>query len=322
MTPLDPLWFIALVCALCVAAGLSLYATLAAMGLLAAAGLATLPPRLVGLEAPLVFGPLVLFYLAEAALARTDSIDLLAEAVHGGIRPLGAALLGAAAVADFGADLQWLMAAVGATLAFGSHSVRAGLTVLLRTSRRPDRVSTLVTATEGTALSIVLLATLWPPAGVGLAALVLLVPAPWVHRLWNAGRAGRRAAWAVASYPFHGRAWRGAEVVPPKYAAALDAAIGPTARVHRVAPAFARDVPGVPRFAGGWLAFTSRGVYFVFEGLRGPRVEPLPPGRSTPRAGRLFDALDLENSQRAELLFPKNAPRPDTLPRRFPGPAG
>lgn len=322
MTPVDPLWFLALACALCVAAGLSLYATLAAVGLLSLAGLATLPPRLVGLEAPLVWGPLLIFYAAEAALARTDGADLLADAAHVGIRPLGAALLGATAVTEFGTDLQWLMAAVGAALAFWSHNSRAGLALLLRTSRRPDRVSICATAAEGAAVAIVLLGALWPPAAVGLAGLVLLAPIPWASRLWNAARAGRQASWAALTYPFHGRAWRGAEVLPPRFAAALDAAVGSGARIHRIAPAVARRLPGVPPLTSGWLTFTSRGAYFVFRGFRRPRAAPLPGGPTASRGGRLFDLLEVRGAEPAEFLLPKNAPRPHTLPTHLESPAG
>lgn len=318
MTAVDPLWFLALTCALCVAAGLSLYATLAALGLLAAAGLAELPPPLVGLEAPLVWGPLLAFYAAEAALARTDSMDLVADAAHAGIRPLGAALLGAAAVAELGTDIQWLMAALGAALAFWSHTGRSGLAILLRTSNRPERASTLATAAEGAAVAIVLLGALRPPAGAGLAAALFLAPLPWTVGLWNGARAGRQAARAIFSYFFHGRGSRTADVLPARFAASLEGAAGPAARLHRIAPAVARRAPGVPPFAAGWLALSSRGAFFVFPGFWKPRVATLPTARPLPRTGRIFDAILLENAERIEILLPKNAPRPEALCSQFP----
>lgn len=321
MTPADPLWLLGVIGVLSVAAGLSLYATLAALGLVAVADLASLPPRLAGLEAPLVWAPLLVLYAGEAALARSDGLDLLADSAHSGIRPLGAVLLAAAASAGLGPDIQWITAVIGGGLALWTHLARSGLAVVLRTSARPDRAPILASAAEGAAILLVLLASAWPAVAVGAAALVVLVPVPWIRRLRNAGRARRRATWALLSYPFHGRAWQSAEALPPKFAKALSAAVGRAARIHRIAPAVARRLAGVPPFASGWLAFTSRGVYFLFQGLRRPRVRAVPPGRALPRRGRVFDALLVGDHERSEFLLPKNAPRPDTLPGRFPAAA-
>ncbi len=209
------------------------------------------------------------------------------------------------------------MAALGAVLALWVHTARSGLALLLRTSDRPRRAHTLATAAEGTAVLIPALAAAWAPFSLAAAALVVVAPLPLLPRLWNAGRARRRSTWAILSYPFHGRAWRGSDVLPRAFDRALRAALGPGARVHRVAPAVARQVPGVPVLAAGWLAFTSRGVYFLFRGLFRSRAVPVPPGHALSSRGRLFDTLLVENSQRARFLLPKNAPRPDTLPRQF-----
>lgn len=320
MIAADPIWFLAWVCALGIAAGLSLYATLATLGFLGLAGLAPLPARLSGLEAPLVFGPILLFYAAEATLARSDGVDLIADAAQAGIRPLGAGILAGAAVAPFGFDVSWLTAATAAVLALWAHTSRSGLAVLTRTSAHKHRASTLATAAEGAAALIVLLGALWPPAAVGLAALLFLAPIPRLPALWDAARAGRYAAWAILTYPFHGRAWRGEETLPPKFAKRLRNAAGPGARVLRTAPALARRVPGVPTLARGWLAFTSRGTYFVYQGFRGARASRLAPGRTVPQTGRVFDLLRVEDTN-SDFLLPKSAPRPDSLPRNLPAAA-
>ena len=316
MTATDPLWFLAGFCALGVAAGLSLYATLGALGLLALAGLAPLPPRLSGLEAPLVLGPILVFYAVEAALARTEGIDLLADAAQAGIRPLGAALLAGAAVAPFGSDVSWVIAAIAAALAFWTHTARSGLTFLLRTSTRSQHAPVIATAAEGAAAAVVLLGALWTPASVGLAAALFLAPLVRFPTLWNASDAGRYAAWAILAYPFHGRAWRDADILPQRFARLLQTTIGPAARVLRIAPALARRVPGVPTLARGWLAFTSEGAYFLYRGFRRPRAARLPKSRTLPGFGRVLDSLRLEDGK-AEFLLPKSAPRPDTLPRHL-----
>jgi hypothetical protein len=305
---------LAWVCALGIAAGLSLYATLTALAFLGLAGLAPLPARLSGLEAPLVFAPVLIFYAVEASLARSDGVDVIADATQAGIRPLGAGILAGAAVAPFGPDVSWLMAAIAGVLALWAHTGRSGLVVLTRTSAHRDRVPTLVTAAEGSAACIVLLGALWPQAAVGLAALVFLAPIVRLPALWNAARAGRYAAWAILSYPFHGRAWRGGETLPPKLARRLRAAAGADARVLRLAPALARRVAGIPTLARGWLAFTSRGAYFLYQGFYRTGAARLAPGRTLAQTGRVFDLLRVEDSN-SDFLLPKSAPRPDSLPR-------
>lgn len=316
MTASDPIGFLVWVCALGVAAGLSLYATLGTLGLLALAGLAPLPPRLTGLEAPIVLGPILVFYAAEASLARTDGVDLVADAAQSGIRPLGAALLAGAAVAPLGSDISWVMAAIAAVLAFWTHTARSGLTLLLRTGARSKDAPVIATAAEGAAATVVLLGALWIPASAGFAAALLLAPLARLPTLWNASRAGRSAAWAILAYPFYGRAWRDADVLPQRFARLLQAAVGPAARILRITPALARRVPGVPILAGGWLAFTSRGAYFLYQGFRRPQAARLAPGRTIAKTGRVLDILRVEDSK-AEFLLPKSAPRSDNLPRHL-----
>ncbi|MBI4513518.1 MAG: DUF4126 domain-containing protein [Gemmatimonadetes bacterium] len=318
----DPLWLLLSTCALCVAAGLSLYATLATLGLLALFDLTSLPPRLVGLEAPVVWAPLVALYAIEATLARTDGIDHLADSVHTGIRPIGAALLGAAAVAQLGPDLRWISAAIGGGLALWSHTIRSGLAVILRTSSSSHRANIAATAAEASAVAITAATAAWTRVGTAAAAALIVLSLAWAPILLNAARAGRRAAWAILTYPFHGQAWRGLDALPARFATALEAAAGPGARVNRAAPAVARDLPGLRRFAAGWLTCTSRGAYFLFRDMRRARAVAVPGGQASATPGRLFDVLTVGDPGKIRFLIPKNAPSAESLVGHLSGAAG
>lgn len=322
MNPPDLLWLLLSTAPLCVAAGLSLYASLAALGIFALLDLAGLPPRLVGLEAPLVWAPLVILYVLEATLARTDGMDLLADSVQTGIRPLGAALLAGAAVSELGPDVRWMAAALGGGLALWSHTVRSGLAVTLRTSAAPARANVFATGAEATALAITALTILWTPVGAGVAGAVILLSLPWAPTLLNAARAGRGAAWAVLTYPFHGRPWRGVDGVPPRFAAALEAAVGPGVRVTWVARAVARNLPGLRRFVPGWLTCTSRGTYFLVRDLTQARAVPVPRGGASSNPGRLFDVVTVAGPQNIRFLLPRNAPSAETLVGHIGGDSG
>jgi hypothetical protein len=314
----DPLDLVAAAAALCVAAGLSLYATLGALGALATAGLVEMPLRLAGLQSPLVWGPLLAFFAAEAALARTPGPDLLSDSAHTGIRPLGAALLAGTAL-DFGPDVQWTAAALGAGLALWIHTARAGIALHLRTApqRRRRLAGPFATAAETTALLLVGLAATRPRAAALAAAVLALAPVPWIAPLRDAGRARRLATWAVLAYPFHGRTWREAHRLPRNFAAALETRLPPGHRTLRSAPAIARQVPGVPTFRTGWLAFTSAGLFFVWQGFRKIQTLPLRAAEIASQEGRILDRLVLRGHGTAEFLLPKSAPRPDALERYF-----
>lgn len=123
-----------------VAAGLRLYATVLGLGLAIRLGWLVLPEPLRGLEVlahPAVLAVAAAAYVAEFISDKIPWFDSLWDAVHTFIRPVGAAVLGAAAFAqlDPAARLSLTLLAGGAALS--AHASKAALRLAVNQSPEP-----------------------------------------------------------------------------------------------------------------------------------------------------------------------------------------
>ncbi len=121
-------------------AGVRLYATILALGLGIRFGLFHLPAALHGLE--VLAHPAVLIlagvaYLAEFVSDKIPWFDSLWDSVHTFIRPIGAALLGAAALGDMDPALRVGLAIVCGGIALTSHASKAATRVVANHSPEP-----------------------------------------------------------------------------------------------------------------------------------------------------------------------------------------
>jgi len=119
------------------ASGINLYAALLMLGVLGASGNMTLPPDLQVLTTPVVIFASGAMYLLEFVADKVPGVDSGWDALHTFIRIPAGALLAAGAVGEVSPPLAVAAGIVGAGLAAGTHTTKAGSRVLINTSPEP-----------------------------------------------------------------------------------------------------------------------------------------------------------------------------------------
>jgi hypothetical protein len=120
--------------------GINLYATVLSVGLGIQFGLIQLSPELAGLQ---VLGhPVVLIiagvaYTAEFFADKIPWVDSLWDSVHTFVRPLGAAILGAAAIGDVDPALELGVFLLCGGVALTTHLTKAGTRLIVNQSPEP-----------------------------------------------------------------------------------------------------------------------------------------------------------------------------------------
>ena len=129
---IPPAQLFALLAAIGFAAGLNVYATVAALGLLARFGHLSLPPGLQLLESWTVIGASTALFAIEFVADKIPAFDLIWNALHTFVRVPIAALLAFQATRQLSPEQQLLATLLGAAVAFAAHggkiAVRAAVT--------------------------------------------------------------------------------------------------------------------------------------------------------------------------------------------------
>jgi len=120
--------------------GLNLYATVAAVGLAASAGLIHLPPDLLVLTHPLVIGVACLMYVVEFVVDKVPYVDSGWDVLHTFVRIPAGALLAARALGDVHPALEMAAVLAGGTVALAAHGAKA--TARLGINASPEPIST------------------------------------------------------------------------------------------------------------------------------------------------------------------------------------
>src|SRR6202035_1132052 len=122
----------AVLTAICFAAGLNVYATVATLGLLAHAGVIPLPPALHLLSSWYVIASCAVLFFIEFFGDKFPIFDLLWNALHTFVRVPVAALLAYGATAQLSPEMQLLATLLGGAIALAAHggktAVRAAVT--------------------------------------------------------------------------------------------------------------------------------------------------------------------------------------------------
>src|SRR3990170_7857413 len=105
--------------------GLNLYATVAAVGLAASAGLIHLPPDLLVLTHPLVIGVACLMYVVEFVVDKVPYVDSGWAVLHTFVRIPAGALLAARALGDVHPALEMAAVLAGGTVALAAPGTKA-----------------------------------------------------------------------------------------------------------------------------------------------------------------------------------------------------
>jgi hypothetical protein len=166
----------ALLAAIAFAAGLNVYATVAALGLLARFGHLPLPPTLQLLATwPIVAASITLFTI-EFFADKIPAFDLLWSALHTFVRVPVAALLTYRATAQLTPTEQLLATLLGAAIALAAHSGKTAVRAAVTPSPEPFSNISLSLAEDALAISLTWLATRHPyAAGTIALAMVAIV---------------------------------------------------------------------------------------------------------------------------------------------------
>jgi len=137
---MDPLHTLALALGGGIAAGLRLYATVLGLGLAIRLGWLELPAALAGLEIlahPAVLAAAAVAYVAEFISDKIPWFDTFWDAIHTFIRPVGAAMLGAAAFATLDPAARTSLALLTGGAALSAHASKAAVRFAVNHSPEP-----------------------------------------------------------------------------------------------------------------------------------------------------------------------------------------
>jgi hypothetical protein len=161
----------ALLAAVAFAAGLNVYATVAALGLLARFGHLPLPPALQLLESWPVIAASGILFAIEFFADKIPAFDLVWSALHTFVRVPVAALLAYGATRQLSPAQQLLAALLGAAVALAAHGGKTALRAAVTPSPEPVSNISLSLGEDVLAVSLTWLATRHPYA----AATIVLV---------------------------------------------------------------------------------------------------------------------------------------------------
>ncbi len=186
---------IALMMGLGWASGITLYAAVLMLGVLAATGNIDLPPNLELLQDPLVIGAASVMYLVEFCADKMPGVDTGWDAIHSFIRIPAGALLAAGAVGEISAPLEFAAFLVGGTLAAGSYVTKAGSRVMINTSPEPVTNWTASLSEDAIVFGGLWAALNYPWVFLGLLVVFIAVAVWLLPRIW---RGVKRVARAIA----------------------------------------------------------------------------------------------------------------------------
>lgn len=118
-------------------AGINLYATVATLGIAAAAGAIQLPPDLQVLAHPAVIAVALTLYAVEFFADKTPYVDTAWDAIHTFIRVPAGAILAARALGPVSPELELAAALAGGSVAFAAHAGKATTRLAINASPEP-----------------------------------------------------------------------------------------------------------------------------------------------------------------------------------------
>jgi hypothetical protein len=185
----SPAELFALMTAVSFAAGLNLYATAAALGLLARFGHLPLPPGLHALESWPVIAASIALFAIEFFADKIPAFDLIWNALHTFIRVPVAGLIAFEATQQLSPEKQLLATLLGAAVALAAHGGKTAARAAVTPSPEPLSNMTLSLSEDVLAIGLTWLATLHPYiAGALVLILVAIIVtlARWVIRALRA----------------------------------------------------------------------------------------------------------------------------------------
>jgi len=180
--------YLAMLAAICFAAGLNVYATVATAGLLARAGAFALPASLHVLESWWVIGACVALFAIEFFGDKIPAFDLIWNALHTFVRVPVAAWLAYEATSQLTPAQQLLCTLAGGAIALAAHSGKTAARVAVTPSPEPLSNIALSTGEDVIAVFLVWFATKHPYLAGAIVAFALLMVILTIRFVWKAVR--------------------------------------------------------------------------------------------------------------------------------------
>jgi hypothetical protein len=187
MRPIGGQYF-AILAAVCFAAGLNVYATVASLGLLARAGAIVLPAPLHGLESWWIIGASAILFLVEFFGDKIPAFDLIWNALHTFVRIPVAALIAYLATAQLSPGEQALCALAGGVIALAAHGGKTAARIAVTASPEPLSNIGLSLGEDVLAIFLVWFATKHPYAAAAIVLVGLVVVVVTIRFVWRALR--------------------------------------------------------------------------------------------------------------------------------------
>jgi hypothetical protein len=182
---IPPAELFAMLAAIGFAAGLNVYATVAALGVLGRLGHLPLPPGLELLASwPVIIASTALFAI-EFVADKIPAFDLIWNALHTFIRVPVAALLAYQATSQLSPEKQLLATLLGAAVAFAAHGGKMAARAAVTPSPEPVSNITLSLGEDVLAVGLTWLATRHPYVAGALATIfvaIVVILIRWVFR--------------------------------------------------------------------------------------------------------------------------------------------
>jgi len=169
--------------------GISLYATIAFLGLASRVGwVGPLPGVLGGFVNPIVIAVATILAVIEFVATLVPGVASLWETAHTFIRPPAAAVLAVATAWHADPSLVLVAGLLGGGFGLASHVTKLGLRVAVDTSPEPVSNGIVNTAELGVVASLSYLIWQHPFAALAIAVLLLILTAMLVRMVWRALR--------------------------------------------------------------------------------------------------------------------------------------
>ena len=248
------------------ASGVNLYATILVVGLAQRYGFVdNLPGALQAFSNPWVLGVAGTLYAVEFLVDKFPFVATVWDAIHTLIRPLGGALIALAAAHEMSPLGQAAAMLVGGSVAFGTHSTKAGFRMLANTAPEPVTHSAISVAEDIGVFGLAMLALAYPWIALGVMIAAIAVFAYLAPTVWRTLRFLLSCTWGWLA-ALLGLRPQQSQVPPQWLSGQLVKGRFPTTNV-RTYRAFARTNAGGPRYGIGFLVLTGDDVLFAREGM-------------------------------------------------------
>lgn len=248
------------------ASGVNLYATILVVGLAQRYGfIEHLPGPLHAFSNPWILGIAGTLYAVEFLVDKFPFVATVWDGIHTLIRPLGGALIALAAAHEMSPLGQAAAMLVGGSIAFGTHSTKAGFRMLANTAPEPVTHSAISVAEDVGVFGLALLALTYPWVALGVIVAGVAVFAYLAPTVWRMLRFLLSCTWGWLAAVL-GILPQQAREAPPWLKDQLVKGRFQTADL-RIYRAFARSNAGGPRYGIGFLAIAGDDVLFAREGM-------------------------------------------------------